>query len=61
VANHPSVRLPNMTTDWELEPHAILLRKARKEVWWVEGRPAKSAETREEVLRSKEGLDGSEF
>jgi hypothetical protein len=45
-AEHPSVRLSNLTTDWEFEPNAILLRKARKEGVVGRGRPAKSAETR---------------
>jgi hypothetical protein len=33
-----------------------LLRKARKKVWWVEEDLRKNAETREETLRSEEGL-----
>jgi hypothetical protein len=34
----------------------ILLRKERKEAWYGKRGPAKSAETRVEVLGSKEGL-----
>jgi hypothetical protein len=45
-AEHPSVRLLDLTIDPEFGPHTILLRKVRKEGVVGRGRPAKSAETR---------------
>jgi hypothetical protein len=48
--DRPSVRLPDLTTDWEFGPHTILLGKERKESVGVrEEKSAKSAETREKL------------
>jgi hypothetical protein len=47
--NGPSVRLPDLTIDWEFETHTILLRKARKEVWWA-GEDLRRVQRREPKL-----------
>jgi hypothetical protein len=31
VCKHSSVRLPDLTTDWEFGPHMTLLKEARRE------------------------------
>jgi hypothetical protein len=48
-AEHPSVRLSDLTTDWGFGPHTILLRKERKEGMVDRG----EAEKREERLSSR--------
>jgi hypothetical protein len=45
----PYVRLPYLTTDWEFEPHTILLRNARKE--WYGGQRETYEEWRDERIR----------
>ena len=47
VCKHSSIRLPDLTTDWEFGPHTTLLKEARREgvVGRRENTPAKSAET----------------
>jgi hypothetical protein len=37
--------------DWEFEPHAILLRKERKEAWWVQRKTGE--EWRDEIQSSQ--------
>ena len=46
-----------MTTGWEFEPHATLLKEARKKGVVGRGRLAKSAETRGKDLGFKEELE----
>jgi len=42
----PSIRISNLTTDWGFEPHAILLRKERKEGMVYSGWRQRSRERR---------------
>jgi hypothetical protein len=50
-AEHPSVRLSDLTMDWGFRPHTILLRKERKEGVVDRGELGKR-EKREERLSS---------
>jgi hypothetical protein len=56
VCKHSSVRLPDLTADWEFGPHATLLKEARREGVVGRGKntPAKSAETGSESRGFKE-------
>jgi hypothetical protein len=44
-AEHPFVRLSDLTTDWEFDPHTILIMKEIKEGVVGRGIPSKTAET----------------
>jgi hypothetical protein len=57
VCKHSSVRLPDLTADWEFGPHATLLKEARREGVVGRGKknvPAKSGETGSESRGFKE-------
>jgi hypothetical protein len=56
-ADCPSVRLPDLTTDWGIQATHNLVEGGKKGSVVDRGRPAeKNAETREETLGSEEGL-----
>jgi hypothetical protein len=56
VCKHSSVRLSDLTADWEFGSHATLLKEARREGGVGRGKntPAKSAEMRSESQGFKE-------
>jgi hypothetical protein len=55
-ADCPSVRLLDLTTDWEIRATHNLVEGGKKGSVVDRGRPGENAETREETLGSEEGL-----
>jgi hypothetical protein len=60
--DHPSVRLLDLTMDWEFRPHTIFLKKERKESVGVreKGRKKNNEECRDERQNSRDSRKNCE-